>query len=79
MISTVPAYFGKFSLVWPAIFCSFGNPDIYSKIRNFSLKSSSKETIYLVVRFKMIKFCQILFIFMIKKAIKQIKNFIDKN
>jgi hypothetical protein len=55
MLSTVPAYFGKFSLVWPAIACLYGNPDIYSKIRNFGLKSSSKDTIYFVVRFKIVK------------------------
>ena len=44
LTATIPAYCGKFCLVWPAILSIFGNKDINSKICFFK-NDKSKASI----------------------------------
>jgi hypothetical protein len=43
MTATIPAFFAKFSLAWPALLSLFGNTDIKSKLCNVNFKGNSEK------------------------------------
>ena len=54
MAATIPAFFGKFSLAWPALLSLFGNKDIRKKLiwfrNNNNKKHRSTGTVSLILK-----------------------------
>ena len=48
LAATIPAFFGKFSLAWPALISLFGNTDIKRKLCRVSLKKNTEKDLEVV-------------------------------
>jgi hypothetical protein len=59
MTATIPAFFGKFSLAWPALLSLFGNKDIRRKLIWFKNNNKKRHRSTETVSYSLKKFHEI--------------------
>ncbi len=71
MTATIPAFFGKFSLAWPALLSLFGNKDIRRKLIWFKNKKQKRHRSTGTVSYSLKTFQNIILYFLYKSKNSQ--------